>query len=387
MITLQHTLSTLEACNGDVEKLKKVISSVLLPDAIRKYSKYRQTSHFEQNATGDKYSYMKFPTDTKNLTAETIGNVESVLQEDAAQGCMGEVTSIEVFENTNGHLPVDMYYGVRAHLNQDVVFDKWIRQELNLVDYDAPEEVQRFQIEAMREISGDNAKALRGRIADIEAQGFELLAKRVYDSYGITCNQEWFDSVVRDTLKENYSQDLADGTYGYMAISKEMNDRITSHEFEMPTLVSLDEYNELYDLSRDLSAKDIAMVELSEKIKSSPDAIMQVHGHEMAMLNELSRNKDFLQHLDMKTLNTIGNMYGKEEIISRNLQEIAEARTGVEQKTGSKEEFTTRKLARDGICMFQINEIEVNESREMEAKQRAFEEKEKEKFEPDMEEI
>lgn len=387
MITLQHTLSTLEACNGDVDKLKKVLSSVLLPDAIRRYSKDRQTSHFEQNAAGDKYSYMKFPTDVKNLTADSIGNVERHLQEDAAKGCMGEVTSIEVFEKTNTHLQADMFYGVRAHLDQDRIFDIWIRDQLELVDYNAPEEKQREQIVAMRDIQGDDAKALRGRIADIEAQGFELLASRIYENYGITCNQEWFDSVVRDTLREEYSQDLADGTYAYMEIEKEMNDRITNHEFQNPTLVDVEDYSKLYDDARDLGMQDIAMMDLSEKLLNNSNAILDIHGHEITTLNALSKNIDFLKKLDTRTLNVIGSMYGKDEEISKNLQQIAQERTGVEPKRESKEEFTFRKLSRDGICMKQINENEYKEALEVEARQLAYEEQEKAKADPNMEEI
>ena len=76
-----------------------------------------------------------------------------------------------------------------------------------------------------------NGNGVRQLIADIENHGLYILAYMLHKSYGITANQEWFDSHVKTQLDRVYSKDLADGTYQYMKIPEEINRRITEHDW------------------------------------------------------------------------------------------------------------------------------------------------------------
>lgn len=80
MITLQHSLITLFANNGNEKEFDKEISYVLLPDAIRKYCGQRQYSHFEINLQTRDVSWIQYPVDLKQLNKEKVDDYLNIYQ-------------------------------------------------------------------------------------------------------------------------------------------------------------------------------------------------------------------------------------------------------------------------------------------------------------------
>lgn len=223
MITLQHTLATLLALNGDEEELRAEIPYVLLPDAIRRYLGPRQYSHFEVSRDGEDVSWLKYPEDIKGMTKESLMGAEKHIVEDIKPCVLGEETVISAFDDHNDHLSPIYYAGVKKHLTQDFIFDAFVRENI-----DCSHMYQDKFIFKGQEYDG---KGIRKVIADFEAYGLYLLAYMIYDSYGITTNQDWFDRNVKTQLDVHYSEDLANGTYGYMRIPEEINKWITEHDW------------------------------------------------------------------------------------------------------------------------------------------------------------
>ena len=132
MITLQHSLVTLVGLRGNIEEFEKQVPYVLIPDAIRRYCGPRPYSHFEETPDKKDISYMHFPLNLKNLTKENIGNERMYLARGYKPCVLGEKTHVELFEQINGDLPPTYYAGVKKHLVQDVIFDRFIREDIGL---------------------------------------------------------------------------------------------------------------------------------------------------------------------------------------------------------------------------------------------------------------
>lgn len=250
-MTPQHSLVNLIAHGGNEESFRKEVASLLLADAIRRYVGPRQFSHFEESADGKDVAWLVFPSDLKSLTAETAQSLKKYIPENAAKGFLGEVTRVDVFEKHNKDLPIDEFFGIKKHLLQDCVFDIWIRQQLGLVDFTKSDEEVAEQVKKLREIQGEEAKAIRNTITQIEEHGIYLLAYRIYQKFGITVNQEWFDRNVKDVLDVEYCQDLADGTYNFMKIRPEINEMITNHDWSAidSGMIPRNAYEELYKIA------------------------------------------------------------------------------------------------------------------------------------------
>ena len=241
MITIQHSLATLIHCQGDMEQFKKEIAYALLPDGIRAITGARQTSHFEKSSDGQETSYMKYPLDLKNFNKEVFNDTETYLSSNITPCCIGEETDINKFEETNTHLPVDYYNGVLMHLIQDHKFDEFVRQVFDCSD--KYNDTFKFNGE---EIDG---KQLRSKIADLEMQGFYVLAQKVFNKYNIVANQDWFDKNVKSVLDEIYPSELAESTYKYMKIDEKINELITNIDFSQKYdfIVAPKLFSELYE--------------------------------------------------------------------------------------------------------------------------------------------
>lgn len=240
MITLQHSLITLFANNGNEEELSKEIPYILLPDAIRKYTGLRQYSHFEINPSNGDTSWIKYPTNLKELNDETVEKLPKYLATKLTKCVLGEKTEINVFQKYNKHLPKDEYFGIKKHLIQDQIFDKWIREEIDCSRRN--ENVFLFQC---KEFQGTDIRKL---ITDIEYQGLYILAYMNYQTYGITTNQEWFNKYVKEQLDLAYPKDLVDRTYQYMRIPDYINEKISKHDWSelKQGYVSLESYIDMY---------------------------------------------------------------------------------------------------------------------------------------------
>lgn len=252
MITLQHSLITLFANNGNEEELSKEIPYVLLPDAIRKYTGLRQYSHFEVNPSNGDASWLKYPTDLKVMSSESIERQPKYLAADLKQGVLGEETDISLFEKYNKHLPKEQYLGIKKHLVQDKIFDKWIREEIDCSKRD--ENVFKFQ---QKNFKGTDIRRI---ITEIEYQGLYLLAYMNYKAYGITTNQEWFDKYVKERLDIAYPKDLSDKTYQYMRIPDYIEEKISNHDWSEleQGIIPLQRYIDMYKMvAREMIKIDI----------------------------------------------------------------------------------------------------------------------------------
>ncbi len=241
MITLQHTLVTLMGLRGNEREMDEEMQYVLLPDAIRRYCGPRQYSHFEQAYDGSDVSWFKYPLALKGLTKEEVDRLPKHIVSEIKECDLGETTNIGVFEEHNTHLPPKYFAGVKKHLTQDFIFDRFVREEIDCSKmYD-----KKYAFNG-QEYDG---KGIRGVIADIEHHGVYVLAYMLNKAYGITVNQEWFDKHVKSILDEKYPEELAESAYGFMKIKPEINERITNgdwtHLEEGP--LPLEKYIKMYE--------------------------------------------------------------------------------------------------------------------------------------------
>lgn len=243
MLTLQHSLVTFLALDGDIDRFRFIVAYDLLPDAIRKYTGARQTSHFEINSTGTDVSFMKFPLDLKNLTKETSEKIEGHLAGDIKPCCIGETTQLHVFDQWNKHLPIQYYCGIRMYLIQDYFYDEFIRKIIDCSD--------KYNDKFIYNGKSIDGTTVRKYVADIEEDGFCILAKEIYDKCGVVTDQAWFDRNVRDIIKTVYSDDLATGTYNYMKIKPEINRAIQTQDWRkcrLHKIANISGYRAMYSV-------------------------------------------------------------------------------------------------------------------------------------------
>lgn len=243
MLTLQHSLVTFLALDGDIDRFRFIVAYDLLPDAIRRYTGARQTSHFEINSTGTDVSFMKFPLDLKNLTKETSEKIEGHLAGDIKPCCIGETTQLHVFDQWNKHLPIQYYCGIRMHLIQDYFYDEFIRNIIDCSD--------KYNDKFIYNGKSIDGTTVRKYVADIEEDGFCILAKEIYDKCGVVTDQAWFDRNVRDIIKTVYSDDLATGTYNYMKIKPEINRAIQTQDWRkcrLHKIANISGYRAMYSV-------------------------------------------------------------------------------------------------------------------------------------------
>lgn len=240
MLSVQHTMCLFAHEDNPDSRL---IAATVYPDAIRAYSGPRQYSHFEKSEDGEYSYYMEFPEDmhaskeeVQALTAQCEYDVNLV------RPCvLGEDTDLKAFYDHNQNLDGEMFKGINYHLNQDIVFDDFIRREIDCTGkYD---DKFIFQGEEL------NGKDVRGLIGDIEQHGIYVLAHKLYEEKGITANKEWFEENIKPALEQEYSQDLADKTFSYMNIRPDIDKLITEHDWsklnEGP--LPIQAYNNLYE--------------------------------------------------------------------------------------------------------------------------------------------
>lgn len=224
MITLQHALVTLMALKGNEKEFDKQIPYVLFPDAIRKYTGNRAYSHFEQDIDGKDVSWIKFPTEIKDLDKDKAKTekLEKHISGNISKGALCGKNDIEMFEKTNSHLDINQFNGIKKHLIQDDIFDNFIREKIDTTE----NEKGLFKFRE-KKLTGEQVRDL---ILDIENYGVYLLASIIYVKYGITTDQAWFDKHVRDVLNKEYSEELAESTYSYMKIPENYNKLIVEHK-------------------------------------------------------------------------------------------------------------------------------------------------------------
>ena len=242
MLSTQHVMCT--ALFSDRTYFNEIVSSVVFPDAIRAYSGPRGYSHFEENPDGTDCYWWEMPDNMKTVSPESIKESlrrGSHVPENKGTAVMGEKTNIMAFVKHNRHLPVRMFYGIEHHLRQDVVFDEFIRRYI-----DVSRRAEGIYTLGSGEVL--DGAGVRKLATKIEEHGLYVLAKVLYYKKGITVNQDWFESVVKPILLEDYPLELAEKTYSFMKVPDMVNTWITNHDWshaeEGP--IPLKDYVQLY---------------------------------------------------------------------------------------------------------------------------------------------
>ena len=127
MHILQHGLLTFYK---NKEDFSDIISYVLLPDTVRFFTKERKYSHFELTNNGTKINGFIYPNDL-SLLNHLYCKTHIINIKDEKQAAIGNNTIISYFDSLNADL-YDLpkkYY--RLHLEQDIIFDRFIR---NVID-------------------------------------------------------------------------------------------------------------------------------------------------------------------------------------------------------------------------------------------------------------
>lgn len=218
MNTLQHSLITAIKIK-DINKFKQLIPYILLPDAIRYYTKNRKFSHFETEPLTGESNILIYPKEIKSL--DKI-NINDYILKDVPlkQASVGESTSLSAFENNNKHLDDDVYVGIKEHLNQDILFDNWIRQI-----FDCSNKYQ--DTYKVNDVLMDGSE-FRRFISEFEMDGLVCLAYKYYKEFGIKTNNQWFKENVFQSLADLYPDSMYVSTCKYMIIPDEINDMITN---------------------------------------------------------------------------------------------------------------------------------------------------------------
>lgn len=240
MLSMQHVMCLYEK-NGHPSN--RLVAATVYPDAIRAYTGPRQYSHFEKSYDGSDSSYMTFLSDMKaekDVVTEQLAKTKHLVS-DVKPCVIGEETDIQAFYNHNKGLESEMKKGIGYHLQQDMTFDTFIRDEIDCSKkYD---DVFEFQGDTF------DGKGVRGLIGDIEQHGIYVMAHRLYEKQGITANQAWFEENVKPALDDQYCADLSGKTFSFMKISPAVNQLITEHDWSKLNdgPVALQDYNVLYD--------------------------------------------------------------------------------------------------------------------------------------------
>lgn len=224
MNLVQHSLVTLQTVNGDMDRFKREIAFTLLPDAIRFYTGKREYSHFEINPANGETSWMQFPTDVKNFSRDNWERSEKFLAPDIPSAKTGEETQVQMFEKTNSHLPALEYMCIKRHLLQDREFDAYLRDKL---DTSMKHEGKYFFLG--KEVS--DAK-IRPLISEMENEGIVLLAKMIYENYGITVDQNWINENVIEVLREAYPEDMYRNTAKYLHVDDRIQTILQNQQYD-----------------------------------------------------------------------------------------------------------------------------------------------------------
>lgn len=267
MITLQHSLISLLALDGNIKEFEKQIPYILFPDAIRKYTGNRSYSHFETSTDGKDVSWIKFPKKISRVNQKQTDKLEKHLSNKLSNGIICEKTDLKTFERINKHLKAVPYAGIKKHLVQDDIFDEFIRDKIDM----SKRREGKFYFQG-NEMDG---KEVRRLISEIENYGVYILACILYVKYGIITDQEWFDRHVGDVLKKEYKKELAEATYSYMKIPEEMNKLIKQHKgCELQKgILDFTEYLDMYkDVVKEMKKIDI---EKSKKQKEEKEEYIE----------------------------------------------------------------------------------------------------------------
>lgn len=231
MLSIQHILCSVLSCSGDDEYLDKHAAAIIFPDAIKAYLPSRKFSHFEKGVIPDDISYMRFPNNLKCVTKDFIlQSVEEYGHEAIApSSVIGEDTDLWTFRAHNRWLFPNIYRGIQSHLIQDIIFDAFLREQIDCSDK-YRDNFYIVNLDGTRKKV--NGEEIRAEIAKVEQFGLYVLVHKIYRETGILANQKWVNDTLFPLIERDYPKDLAEKTISYMQIDPDLNKLITKKDWE-----------------------------------------------------------------------------------------------------------------------------------------------------------
>lgn len=228
MLLVQHIM--LSKLVYDDNKFEYLLSSVVIPDAIRAYTKNRELSHFEESSDHDNdISWLKFPKYLSLIDEEFMkfylsdnGN-NHYLSRGIRKCAVGENSNIETFYEHNKHLDNRVFKGVETHLKQDITFDEFIRNKIDC----SKRYINEYSIDDEK-VNGEVARKLINFISNYHIY---YLAYRLYKDKNIIANQNWLDDYILPIIQNDYSKDLFDKTSKFITMPLKYNDLITNKDW------------------------------------------------------------------------------------------------------------------------------------------------------------
>lgn len=215
MHILQHGLLTFYE---NRENFSDIISYVLLPDTVRFFTKERKYSHFELTNDGTKINGFIYPSDL-SLLNHSYCKSHIINTKNENQAAIGNDTIIRYFDSVNVNLyplPRKCY---RLHLEQDVIFDNFIR---NIIDCN-----NKFDdIFILYDGTKINGAKLRKLISEMENYGVYLLIQAIYKEMKIIINQDWINLNIITKMKKDYKKGIFENTIKFLKLNENMLNEI-----------------------------------------------------------------------------------------------------------------------------------------------------------------
>ena len=224
MLSIQHVMCLVLYKSSYIRK-NKLVAACLYPDAVRAYTGRREYSHFEMNEERTDVSYMSFPSDLHEKKVEMKKRIYCTghLANRISDYALGGDTDFQSFQEHNAHLEKTVKQGIGCHLIQDILYDKFIRENI-----DCSRKQEDLYVFDQKEMNG---KELRELVEEISQYGIYLLAYLLYQQYLIVADQKWLEYHIKPILYDQYPSDLAEKTFSYMKINPEINQKIQKKDW------------------------------------------------------------------------------------------------------------------------------------------------------------
>lgn len=210
------------------------IPLLLLPDAIRMYGP-RQQFHFTEHPTTKKTSGVVFNTTPNNLKG--IKELfQANLQSDIPKCVIDEISHPEEFARTNPSWKKTAYM---THLYQDYNWDKEIRSMV-----DISERFNDIFIYQKNNMIVDGV-TFRRHLRELDNLFFIEIAKIIYNEFGVSISEKWFEEHVYRSILREYDKELADNTWQYI--------QLPSKKATIPDFILKEEIKALVEKMTDLS--------------------------------------------------------------------------------------------------------------------------------------
>lgn len=226
MHTLQHILLSYidelnHSQNFDLKRFQQSVPYIILPDAIRFYTKERRFSHFEISkedlTTGNNaFNGMIFPKDLKHPEIYLVHAYTSPKESIAGR------TSIDFYEELNKHLDLLIFSEIREHLEQDNWSRNWMHQS-----FDCSRSSKNIFRVAEYYVDG---KEFRKLINILKADNLIRLISFIKKEYNIDVEKNWIEENIFQSLSDVYDKDMYQNTIKFLNIEEIIEDSLKTSD-------------------------------------------------------------------------------------------------------------------------------------------------------------